>query len=103
MRLVTFTLMVLSVCHAQEFRSTISGKVTDAQQAAVPRAQVRVEQVSTRAVSSGGTNIEGQFSLPFLAPGTESLFGSLELRSPTRVAGADRGPSRIHGQPRRQS
>ena len=58
-----------SVLPAQEFRGTITGRITDAQQAAVPNARVGATLVSTGARSETLSGADGLYTLPFLAPG----------------------------------
>ena len=70
-RMLLVCLLVLAVrLPAQEFRGTLTGRVTDAQEAVVPGVKVVATQVDTganyEAVSSG----DGQYTIPFLAPGT---------------------------------
>ena len=54
---------------AQEFRSTLSGVVTDSQGSVVPGATVQVSNVDTAAVFTTVTGDAGQFTLPLLPPG----------------------------------
>jgi hypothetical protein len=54
---------------AQEFRSTITGRVTDAQNAAVPGANVTVTLLTTGARSETTTGADGLYTIPFLTPG----------------------------------
>ncbi len=58
-----------SVLFAQEFRGTITGRVTDAQDAAVPNARVAAILVATGARSATISGSDGLYTLPFLAPG----------------------------------
>ncbi len=57
----------------QEFRSTLSGRVFDPAGASVPNARVLATGVETGANSETVTSADGQFTLPFLAPGAYSL------------------------------
>lgn len=57
------------VCSAQEFRSTISGRITDATGAVVANAKVTATETSTGATSVANTSESGEYTLPFLAPG----------------------------------
>lgn len=57
----------------QEFRSTLSGRVLDPAGASVPNAKVTATGVETGAKSEAVTSPDGQFTLPFLAPGAYSL------------------------------
>lgn len=54
---------------AQEFRGTITGRVVDAQGAAVPGAKITVTLSSTAARSNTTTGADGLYTVPFLAPG----------------------------------
>src|SRR5688572_645138 len=54
---------------SQEFRSTIAGQITDAQEAAVPGAKMVVTEVDTGAQYQMVSAADGQYTLPFLAPG----------------------------------
>ena len=58
-----------SVLQAQEFRGTISGRVLDAQDAVVPNARIVAVHVETGARYQTVTTAEGQYALPYLAPG----------------------------------
>ena len=62
--------VTLSVCgFAQEFRATISGRVTDAAGAVVAEARVEVRNRDTGDVSSTVTSEEGVYQVFFLIPG----------------------------------
>lgn len=54
---------------AQEFRATITGRVVDPQEGAVPGAKIQATLSSTGARSETQSGPEGQFTLPFLVPG----------------------------------
>ena len=54
---------------AQEFRGTITGRVLDAQSAAIPHARVAAVLVATGAQSVTLSGTDGQFTIPFLSPG----------------------------------
>ena len=58
---------------AQEFRGTISGKVTDPTAAPVPNAQVTVTETQTGTKSQTITNSNGDYTVPFLQPGNYSI------------------------------
>lgn len=69
MRLLILTI-ALSVCaFAQEFRATISGRVTDAAGAGVVDARVEVRNADTGAASTTSTSEEGNYQVSFLIPG----------------------------------
>jgi hypothetical protein len=58
---------------AQDFRATITGRVTDTNKAAVPNAQVQAKNVGTNEVTSATTDSEGNYKAPFLRPGSYSV------------------------------
>jgi hypothetical protein len=58
---------------AQDFRATITGRVSDTNKAAVPNAQVQAKNIGTNEVTSATTDNEGNYKLPFLRPGSYSL------------------------------
>lgn len=67
---VCFLLWALSAAVlAQEFRGTVSGQVLDAQAASVPGAKIVATDLDTGAVYETVSTSEGQYTLPFLAPG----------------------------------
>jgi len=54
---------------AQEFRSTISGHVTDASGAAVPNAKVNAVNTDSQDSTTATTDNAGAYAIPFLRPG----------------------------------
>lgn len=65
---------LLGMClPAQEFRSTISGRVTDPTGAAVQGAKVQAVEKNTGAKAETASGAEGEYSLPFLPPGPYTL------------------------------
>ena len=65
--------LMCAFAHAQEFRSTISGRVTDPSGAAIPGVKVKATEKNTGANAETTTGVEGEYSLPFLPPGPYSL------------------------------
>lgn len=63
-----FFLLSLPVC-AQEFRGSISGKVTEASGAAVPNASVTIKNSATNSSATTTTNETGDFTVLYLTPG----------------------------------
>jgi hypothetical protein len=75
-RLFSFAICVCAlacVLHAQEFRGTITGRVVDAQGAAVPGAKITVTLISTAARSNTTSGSDGLYTVPFLSPGRYRL------------------------------
>ncbi|HEU0124270.1 MAG TPA: carboxypeptidase regulatory-like domain-containing protein [Bryobacteraceae bacterium] len=62
-----------AVLCAQEFRSTISGRVTDPSGAAVPGVKILATEKNTGAKAEATTGGEGEYTLPFLPPGPYTL------------------------------
>jgi hypothetical protein len=58
------------IVRAQEFRGSISGKITEASGAAVPNATVIVTSASTNASVTSTTNEAGDFTVLYLTPGS---------------------------------
>src|SRR5262245_6590357 len=70
------TLLTLLLCAlplarpaAQDFRGAVEGRITDDQGAAVPGVTVTVTNVETNIPSTGTSNADGNYSVPFLTPG----------------------------------
>jgi hypothetical protein len=58
---------------AQEFRGTLSGRVTDPQLASVPGAKILVSENETGSKSQTVSNADGSYVLPFLPPGVYTV------------------------------
>lgn len=58
---------------AQEFRATVNGRVTDTSGAAVPGVTVTARNPQTNETASATSNEEGNYTIPFLKPGTYSI------------------------------
>src|SRR5262245_38570774 len=64
-------LLLLTAClYSQEFRGTLTGRVTDSQDARVPGVKITATQVDTGANYEAVSSADGQYTVPFLAPGT---------------------------------
>ncbi len=67
---VVFVAVVLSLCaYAQEFRATLSGRITDAVGAAVSGAKIDIKNVDTGEVSTTTSGDDGNYQVAFLTPG----------------------------------
>src|SRR5712692_3407740 len=62
--------LVPTIGWSQEFRSTISGRVVDAQSAVVPSVKLTATQVETGARYETVSGADGLYTLPFLLPGS---------------------------------
>jgi hypothetical protein len=59
-----------ATCAAQEFRATISGRVTDSQNAVITGVKLIAVQVGTEAKFETVTDSDGLYTIPFLPPAT---------------------------------
>ena len=62
---------------AQEFRATVTGRIVDASDLAVPGATVTITNTQTSEVTSVTTSENGAYSVPFLRPGVYTLRAEL--------------------------
>lgn len=70
MRRFVLTLLTLAACvGAQEFRGTLTGRVTDPSGAGVSNAKILVTETETNARSQTVSSPDGNYTVPFLAPG----------------------------------
>src|SRR5438876_4487046 len=74
---VTVLLLSVGMPAAQEFRGSISGRVTDPSGAAVPGAQVTVTNSATNVSSSATTNEDGVYTVLYLAPGQYTVVAEM--------------------------
>jgi len=70
---VAALLLAVSPSFAQQFRGSISGRVLDQQQAAVPGAKVHAVESETGAKFQTVTNADGTYVLTFLPPGPYTI------------------------------
>ncbi len=68
-----FLLLTMGVASAQEFRSTLSGRVLDSSGAAIPGIKVTATNNETGARFETTSTESGEYTLPFLAPGPYRL------------------------------
>lgn len=72
--LFCFFAMTLSLpLRAQIARGTLNGRITDADGAIVPNAHLVATEVSTGTKYTADSNADGQYTIPFLTPGTYTL------------------------------
>ncbi|MBO0861508.1 MAG: carboxypeptidase regulatory-like domain-containing protein, partial [Chloracidobacterium sp.] len=64
---------LMTVGVAQDFRATITGRITDSNKAAVPNAKVSIKNLGTNEITSATTDSEGNYKAPFLRPGSYSI------------------------------
>jgi hypothetical protein len=70
---VLLLLLASAAAFAQEFRGSLTGRVTDPNGAAVPGASVAVKNVDTNVEANATANEEGAYSFPLLQPGKYTL------------------------------
>ena len=73
LRLCAALLLTMCLAWAQEFRSTLTGRVLDSSGAAMPAVKVVATSNETGARAEATTNESGEYTLPFLAPGPYRL------------------------------
>src|SRR5262249_45329260 len=66
-------LAFLSVAAAQEFRATLTGRITDPSGAPVVNVSVQVRNSGTNELAVAATDPQGNYAVPFLRPGTYSV------------------------------
>src|SRR2546425_771918 len=69
--------LIVASAYAQEFRGSITGRVTDPSGASVPGSQVTVTNSATNVSSSATTNEDGVYSVPYLAPGQYTVVAEM--------------------------
>src|SRR3982750_2059050 len=62
---------------AQDFRGAITGRISDTSGGRLPGVTVTVTNTATNVASATTTNTEGDFSVPFLNPGTYTVTAEL--------------------------
>jgi len=58
---------------AQEFRATVRGQILDSSKGALPGATVSMTNTETNEIATATTNAEGNYTIPFLRPGSYTL------------------------------
>ncbi|MFN0101151.1 MAG: TonB-dependent receptor domain-containing protein [Bryobacteraceae bacterium] len=79
-------LAAAAIAYAQDYRATLSGRITDPQRSVISGARVRVTNQATNAVNESVTNTQGLYRVPFLVPGRYSL--SVEMAGFQKMARA---------------
>jgi len=72
-RIFWFTFLIAGCVSAQEFRGTLMGRVSDPSGLGVPGAKVVVTKTDTNTRSDTVTGADGNYTAPFLAPGTYQI------------------------------
>ena len=66
-------LATANIAAAQEFRATVRGQVLDSSKGALPGATVSITNTETNEVATATTNADGNYTVPFLRPGSYTL------------------------------
>ncbi len=72
-RVALLLLLSAITAGAQEFRGSLTGRVTDPTGAALPGAAVSLRNVDTNVTANATTNEDGSYSFPLIAPGKYAL------------------------------
>jgi hypothetical protein len=80
---VLWLLAALMTANAQEFRGSITGKVTDPTGAVLPGATVTVKNAATNVENTTTTNGDGDYNFPLLQPGRYNLTVNAQGFAPT--------------------
>src|SRR4029453_9785395 len=70
---VALLVFLTGTAAAQEFRAPVKGQVVDSSKASLPGATVPVRNQDTNEVATATTNTEGNYTVPFLRPGTYTV------------------------------
>ena len=74
-----WALLLICACGglwAQEFRATLTGRLTDASGSGVPNSTVTAKNVQTNVETSATTGEDGNYTIPFLQPGNYTVAAS---------------------------
>jgi hypothetical protein len=71
--LLTGLLVLAASSAAQEFRATVSGRVTDSQNAVIAGVRITATQIGTEAKFEAASAADGLYTIPFLPPGAYRL------------------------------
>src|SRR5262249_8987628 len=72
-RIALLLLSLAVTAGAQEFRGSLTGRITDPTGAALPGASVSVKNVETNIVATMTTNEDGNYNFPLLQPGKYAI------------------------------
>jgi len=72
-RITAAFLSLVAFAHAQDFRATLSGQVTDPSGSAIPNATVKATNLTNKEVKDATTNADGYYTLPYLEPGNYNI------------------------------
>ena len=74
--LFILAIMAVETAHAQEFRATVTGTVTDASGAKMPGVKIDIRNSATGVAVNTLTNGDGLYQTPFLTPGAYIISAS---------------------------
>ena len=73
MKRICYLAAMCAALHAQDFRATISGQVTDGSHSVIPGALVRAIHTATNTVTEVRADKDGYYTLPYLQPSTYDI------------------------------
>lgn len=68
----------MATAAAQEFRATVTGRVTDPDGLGIPGVTITAINTASNETASAVSNADGAYSIPFLKPGTYNITAELE-------------------------
>jgi hypothetical protein len=72
-RISLLFMLLTAIAFGQEFRATITGRVTDSSGAVIPKAAIVVTNTNTGVRTNTISDKSGSYTVPFLLPGTYSI------------------------------
>ncbi len=76
--LAMFSILAVVASYGQEFKGTILGRISDATGAVVPGAKITITNQDTNVPVEVRSNTEGNYTAPFLLPGTYKVAAAAE-------------------------
>jgi hypothetical protein len=73
LRLCGLMALIVSCIYSQEFRATITGRITDPSGAGIANANVAAKNVQTNEQATAVTGADGDYTIPLLKPGSYSI------------------------------
>jgi hypothetical protein len=73
----THLALVALAASAQDFRGAIAGRISDTSGGRLPGVAVTATNTATNVAATTTTNTDGEFSIPFLNPGTYTVAAEL--------------------------
>ena len=78
-------ILVAFTATAQEFRGSLTGKITDPNGAVVPGSKVEIKNIETGIIITATTGDDGAYSFPLVPPGKYALTVTKENTNPRDI------------------